>query len=134
LAGIERAFRATPVFNRQLAARYGISEGAIRKRATRGNWVERKRTAGPISPVPCSGQTAQQLAKERVDLVIEVLADVCANGRSGIQRVKAAKIILGLAKGDADPAGSIRRLGKPGGFFDSAASRIELITQSSSAT
>src|SRR3954469_6991229 len=100
--GSDRAFRATPVSNRQPAARYGISEGAIRKRATRGNWVrpiERKRTAGPISPVPCSGQTAQQLAKERVDLAIEVLADVCANGRSAIQRVRAAKVIIGLAIG-----------------------------------
>src|SRR4051794_8664615 len=101
-AGGERAFRATPVSNRQIAARYGISEGAIRKGETRGNWVRpnvRKCAAGPISPVRCSGQTAHQLAKEGVDLGIEVLPDGCANGRSAIQRVKAAKITLGLAKG-----------------------------------
>jgi hypothetical protein len=101
-AGIERDFRTSSTSIRRLAKRHGISEGAIRKRATGGNWVrpiERKRTAGPISPVPCSGQTAQQLAKERVDLAIGVLADVCANGRSAIQRVRAAKVIIGLAIG-----------------------------------
>jgi hypothetical protein len=101
-AAVEAEFRAGLASTRQIARDHGISEGAIRKRAKRANWVRassRKKTAGPIALVPPSGLTAQQLASERVDLAVAVLADVCANGRSGIARVRAAKIIMALAEG-----------------------------------
>ena len=105
-AGIESDFRAATASNRQLAKQHGISEGAIRKRAKLGNWVrapipEKKKTAGP-TPVPVpTGLTAQQLAQQDVDIAISALADICANGRSEIHRVRAAKLLLRIAESKA---------------------------------
>ncbi len=72
----------------------GIGRGGARPGAGR----KKKKTAGPISwPAP-SGLSAQQLAKQDIDLAISVLADICINGRSEIQRVRAAKVILAHAE------------------------------------
>jgi hypothetical protein len=71
----------------------GIGRGGKRDGAGR----PKRKTAGPIAAPPPSGLTAQQLAAKDVDLAIETLADICANGRSEIHRVRAAKIILAHA-------------------------------------
>jgi hypothetical protein len=101
-AGIESDFRAATASNRQIAKQHGISEGAIRKRAKLGNWVravdpKQKKTAGPITMVPPSGLSAQQLAAGDVDLAIAALTDICLNGKSDVQRVRAAKLLLRIA-------------------------------------
>ncbi len=71
----------------------GIGRGGKRKGAGR----PKRKPAGPIAMVPPSGLNAQQLAARDADLAIRVLADICANGRSEIHRVRAAKILLRIA-------------------------------------
>ena len=71
----------------------GVGRGGKRKGAGR----PKRKPAGPIAMVPPSGLNAQQLAARDVDLAVRVLADICANGKSEIHRVRAAKIILAHA-------------------------------------
>jgi hypothetical protein len=65
-----------------------------------GSGRKKKPTAPPLTKIPAvSGQSAQALAKKRVDLAIATLVHIATNGENESARVSAAKNILEIAAG-----------------------------------
>ena len=58
--------------------------------------------APPIEKPKTSGLSAQDLAKQHLDLAIETLSHISANGVTESARVAAAKAIVEIAKGEAE--------------------------------
>jgi hypothetical protein len=73
----------------------GKREGAGRKK---------KPTAPPLTDIPVvSGQTAEALAKQHVDIAMATLVHIALNGESEAARVSAAERILNRAAGMPKP-------------------------------
>jgi len=75
----------------------GIGRGGVRNGAGRKENPAKK--VFEIKPVPASGLTAEQLAKQHLDTVIASLVHTATAGESEGARVTAAKALADIARG-----------------------------------
>jgi hypothetical protein len=69
-----------------------------------GSGRKKKPTAPPITDIPAaSGQSAEALAKQHVDIAMATLVHIALNGESEAARVSAAERILNRAAGMPKP-------------------------------
>ena len=69
-----------------------------------GSGRKKKPTAPPITDIPVtSGQSAEALAKQHVDIAMATLVHIALNGESEAARVSAAERILNRAAGMPKP-------------------------------
>jgi hypothetical protein len=69
-----------------------------------GSGRKKKPTAPPITDIPVmSGQSAEALAKQHVDIAIATLVHIALNGESEAARVSAAERLLNRAAGMPKP-------------------------------
>jgi hypothetical protein len=77
------------------------------KRAGAGR--KKKPTAPPITDIPAaSGQSAEALAKQHVDIAIATLVHIALNGESEAARVSAAERLLNRAAGMPKPGAAAK--------------------------
>ena len=76
-----------------------------------GSGRKKKPTAPPITDIPVtSGQSAEALAKQHVDIAMATLVHIALNGESEAARVSAAERILNRAAGMPKPAANCDQL------------------------
>jgi hypothetical protein len=74
-----------------------------------GSGRKKKPTAPPITDIPtASGQSAEALAKENVDIAMAVLRHIALNGESEAARVSAAEKIINRAAGMPKPGTALK--------------------------
>lgn len=84
--GIEKDYRAGKTSNRQIAEWYGVSEGAIRKRAKAHNWSQMARqdiqaeAVRPVEYIPPvkTAEDAKTIAKDGKSLAKRMLSELLA--------------------------------------------------------
>lgn len=85
--GIEKDFRAGKTSIRQIADWYGVSEGAIRKRAKAGNWAQMLRpdleadTFRPLASIPTIRvkEDAKTITRDGKGLAVRMLNELMAS-------------------------------------------------------
>jgi hypothetical protein len=83
-----------------VTASKNIGRGGARK----GSGRKKKPTAPPITDIPTtSGQSAESLAKQNVDIAMATLVHIALNGESESARVSAAEKIINRAAGMPKP-------------------------------
>jgi hypothetical protein len=98
--------------NSSVTASKNVGRGGARK----GSGRKKKPTAPPLTDIPvASGQSAEALAKQNVDIAMATLVHIALNGESEAARVSAADKIINRAAGMPKP-GTAPRADQPDMF------------------
>lgn len=117
-ASVERHYRAGVMVLRDIASEYGVTEGSVRKRAKRDNWVRdlgakiQSRAAELVRKqvVRKSGtQMTQASEKETVEINAQATAIVLIRQKGSIQRSHALFESL-MSEAEADESDLFRRI------------------------